>query len=92
LRGSWDVLENLPPTKVLGWTIEGDLGAAGDPPERRLDEAIDLLRSKRQSDGTWLLENTHPGAIHFALDDGDGRLSRWNTLRALRVLRWYGSW
>ena len=62
---------------------------AGDPPDRRVDEAIDLLRSKRQADGTWLLENTHPGAVHFALDDGDGRPSRWNTLRALRVLRWY---
>ena len=63
--------------------------AAGDPPDRRVDEAIDLLRSKRQPDGTWLLENTHPGAVHFALEDGDGRPSRWNTLRALRVLRWY---
>jgi hypothetical protein len=63
--------------------------AVGDPPDRRMDEAIDLLRSKRQSDGTWLLENTHPGAIHFQFDDGDGLPSRWNTLRALRVLRWY---
>lgn len=62
---------------------------AGDPPDPRVDEAIDLLRSKQQSDGKWLLENTHRGAIHFALDDGDGRPSRWNTLRALRVLRWY---
>jgi hypothetical protein len=63
--------------------------AAGDPPDARVDEAIQLLRSKRQPDGTWLLENTHPGAVHFALEDGDGRPSRWNTLRALRVLKWY---
>jgi len=63
--------------------------AAGDPPDPRVDEAIDLLRSKRQSDGTWLLKNTHPGAVQFALEDGDGRPSRWNTLRALRVLRWH---
>ena len=63
--------------------------AAGDPPDRRVDEAVNLLRSKRQPDGTWLLENTYPGAVHFALEDGDGRPSRWNTLRALRVLRWY---
>jgi hypothetical protein len=62
---------------------------AGDPPDQRVDEAIQLLRSKRQSDGTWLLENTHPGKVHFMLEDGDGRPSRWNTLRALRVLRWY---
>ena len=63
--------------------------AAGDPPDPRIDEAIDLLRSKQQPDGTWLLENTHPGAVHFELEDGDGRPSRWNTLRALRVLRWH---
>ena len=63
--------------------------AVGDRPDPRVDEAIDLLRSKQQPDGTWLLENTHPGAVHFALEDGDGRPSRWNTLRARRVLRWY---
>ena len=63
--------------------------AAGDPPDPRVDEAIESLRSKQQPDGTWLLENTHPGKVHFALEDGDGRPSRWNTLRALRVLRWY---
>jgi hypothetical protein len=63
--------------------------AVGEPPDPRVDEAMDLLRSKQQSDRTWLLENTHPGAVHFTLDGGDGRPSRWNTLRALRVLRWY---
>ena len=44
-----------------------------------------LLRSRQQPDGTWLLENTHPGSVHFMLEDGDG-WPRWNTLRALRVL------
>ena len=63
--------------------------SVGDVPDARIGDAIDLLRSKRQPDGTWLLENTHPGRVHFALEDGDGRPSRWNTLRALRVLRWY---
>jgi hypothetical protein len=63
--------------------------SVGGPPDPRLHEAVDLLRSKRQPDGTWLLENTHPGRVHFALEDGDGRPSRWNTLRALRVLRWH---
>ncbi len=61
----------------------------GDRPDPRLDEALALLRSKQQPDGTWLLENTHPGDVHFDLEDGDGRPSRWNTLRALRVLRWH---
>jgi hypothetical protein len=63
--------------------------AVGDVPDARVGEAVALVRSKRQPDGTWLLENTHPGRVHFALEDGDGRPSRWNTLRALRVLRWY---
>jgi hypothetical protein len=63
--------------------------SVGDVPDSRIDEAIHLLRSKQQPDGTWLLENTHPGEVHFTLEDGDGRPSRWNTLRALRVLHWY---
>lgn len=63
--------------------------SAGDAPDARMDEAIALLRSKQQPDGTWLLENTHPGQVHFALEDGDGRPSRWNALRALRVLQWH---
>ncbi len=64
--------------------------AAADAPDPRMNEAIELLQSKRQPDGRWLLENTHPGKVHFALEEGDGRPSRWNTLRALRVLRWCG--
>lgn len=64
--------------------------AAGGAPEGRLEEAVDVVRSKQQPDGRWLLENTHPGKVHFKLEDGDGQPSRWNTLRALRILRWYG--
>ena len=63
--------------------------SVGDVADPRVNEAIELLRSKRQPDGSWLLENTHPGEVHFELEDGDGRPSRWNTLRALRVLSWY---
>ncbi|MDT4913606.1 MAG: hypothetical protein QOC66_2734 [Pseudonocardiales bacterium] len=61
----------------------------GHPSDPRLAEAVALLRSKQQPDGTWPLENTHPGAVHFSMEDGDGHPSRWNTLRALRVLNWY---
>jgi hypothetical protein len=63
--------------------------AVGDAPDPRLAEAVAMLTSRQQPDGTWLLENTHPGAVHFSLEAGDGQPSRWNTLRALRVLRWY---
>lgn len=63
--------------------------SVGDAPDSRVNEAMDLLRSKRQPSGVWLLENTHPGKVHFELEDGDHQPSRWNTLRALRVLDWY---
>jgi hypothetical protein len=63
--------------------------SVGGEPDSRLSGAIGHVRDKQQSNGTWLLENTHPGLAHFELEDGDGEPSRWNTLRALRVLRWY---
>jgi hypothetical protein len=63
--------------------------SAGGTPDERLGEAADLVRSKQQPGGIWLLENTHAGKVHFPLEDGDGQPSRWNTLRALRVLKWY---
>ena len=64
------------------------LRSTGDAPDRRVDDAAQLVRDKRQADGTWLLENTHPGETQLELEDGDGLPSRWNTLRALRVLDW----
>ncbi|HVH64045.1 MAG TPA: hypothetical protein VNA65_10650, partial [Candidatus Dormibacteraeota bacterium] len=57
-------------------------------PDDRVMEAIELVASKRDAEGRWPLENTHPGAVYFPMDEGDGRPSRWNTLRAMRVLRW----
>ena len=63
--------------------------AAGHKPDPRLAEAVTLVREKRRPSGAWLLENTHRGAVHFTMEDGDGAPSRWNTLRALRVLNWY---
>jgi hypothetical protein len=62
--------------------------STGEKPDPRMQEAIALLRGKQQPDGRWLLENTHPGQAPFTLEDGDGLPSRWNTLRALRVLDW----
>ncbi len=62
--------------------------AVGGPPDPRLAEAVGVLRNRRQPDGRWPRENIHPGAVHLEWEDGDGRPGRWNTLRALRVLRW----
>jgi len=65
------------------------LRRGGEAPDGRIAEAVQLVRDKRRPDRTWLLENTHPGEAQFVFEDGDGRPSRWNTLRALRILAWY---
>lgn len=63
---------------------------AGAGPDERAAEAIDLLAGKQHQDGRWRLDHVHPGVTHFEMDDGEGTPSRWITLRAMRVLRWYG--
>jgi hypothetical protein len=60
----------------------------GAEPDPRMAAAVELVRSKRQADDRWLLDRVHPGRVHFALEDV-GQPSRWNTLRALRVLDWW---
>jgi hypothetical protein len=64
--------------------------SAGGAPDERCAEAVELVESKRDATGRWPLENTHAGQVHFDMDEGDGQPSRWNTLRAMRVLDWYG--
>ena len=54
-----------------------------------LIEAIELVASKRAGDGRWPLETRYPGVMPVETDEGEGQPSRWNTLHALRVLRWY---
>jgi hypothetical protein len=63
---------------------------AGAAPDPRVGEAIELVVSKRDRDGRWSLETLYAGRMPIELDDGEGRPSRWNTLRAMRVLRWFG--
>ena len=67
------------------------LRCAGVAPDERVAEAIDLVASKRDSDGRWALEVQYPGVMPVEVDEGEGRPSRWNTLRALRVLDWYSA-
>ena len=64
------------------------LRRAGVTPDERVAEAIDLVASKRDGDGRWPLEVRYPGEMPVEIDEGEGRPSRWNTLRALRVLDW----
>lgn len=62
------------------------VGADYDP---RMQGALDVLVQKRRKDGTWPLQARHPGQTHFEMEI-PGQPSRWNTLRALRVLRRFG--
>ncbi len=65
------------------------LRSAGVAPDRRADDAVELVVSKRDGDGRWLLETRHAGTMPIEMDEHEGAPSRWLTLRALRVLRWY---
>ena len=62
---------------------------AGGEPDARVAEAIQSVEARRQPDGRWLLDETHPEALAISFGETIGEPSRWNTLRALRVLRWY---
>jgi hypothetical protein len=67
------------------------LRSAGVAPDERVAEAIALVASKRDTDGRWPLEARYPGVMPVQMDDGEGQPSRWNTLRARRVLNWYSA-
>jgi len=58
-------------------------------PDERVAEAITLVEAKRDRTGRWPLEVRYAGTMPVELDEGEGRPSRWNTLRALRVLDWF---
>jgi hypothetical protein len=67
------------------------LRSAGVTPDERVAEAIELVASKRDRDGRWKLEAHYPGVLPVEMDMGEGNPSRWNTLRALRVLDWFSA-
>jgi hypothetical protein len=67
------------------------LRRAGVAPDERVDEATELVASKRDPDGSWPLEVRYPGEMPVEMDEGEGLPSKWNTLRALRVLNWYSA-
>lgn len=60
-----------------------DAKAHYDP---RMKNALDILTAKRDKDGRWPLQERHKGLVHFHMEKL-GYASRWNTLRALRVLK-----
>lgn len=62
--------------------------AAGAPRDERAAEAVEIVRSKRRTDGAWPLQHRHTGDTYFEMEH-PREPSRWNTLRALRMLRWW---
>ncbi|MFZ0493365.1 MAG: squalene cyclase [Acidimicrobiia bacterium] len=81
-RWFYDVLRGLDYFRSAGILT----GVAPDP---RLAEAIEHVRSRRSDDGTWPLDWSPTGRVWFDVDDGPDQPSRWVTLRALRVLKWW---
>jgi hypothetical protein len=59
---------------------------SGSKWDERMKPAIDVLLKKRNKDATWNLQAKHPGKEHFEMEKA-GKPSRWNTLRAMRVLK-----
>lgn len=57
-------------------------------PDERMSDAIEIVRQRRKKDGRWVLQNRYPGKTFFEMENV-GKPSRWNTLRALRVLKWW---
>ena len=55
--------------------------------DARLGDAVDVLRRARRKDGTWPVQRAYPGRTWFRMEPAGP--SRWATLRALRVLRWW---
>jgi hypothetical protein len=74
----YDVLRGLEYLRSASATYDG-----------RMAEAIGLVASKRNPDGVWPLDTRYPGVMPVEIDGGEGSPSRWNTLRALRVLNWF---
>jgi hypothetical protein len=64
---------------------------AGIKPDSRVSDAIEIVIARRHQNGRWPLNLLHPEKIPLEMETSVGRASRWNTLRALRVLRWYNN-
>lgn len=59
-------------------------------PDERVAEAIEVVEATRDPDSRWTQQNVYP-ASPVLMDDGEGAPNRWNTIRALQVLDWFGA-
>lgn len=64
---------------------------SGAEVDERCAYALDLVAGKRDTSGRWRSENRHQGPTHFSVEPSEGDASKWNTLRALRILNWAGA-
>jgi hypothetical protein len=64
---------------------------AGITPDNRVREAVKIVIGRRHQNGRWPLNSLHAERIPLKMETAVGSASRWNTLRALRVLRWYNN-
>src|SRR6266705_2919029 len=80
----YDVLRGLDYLRNAGIT-----GNAGIKPDSRIREAIEIVIERGHQNGRWPLNLLHPEHIPLKMETAVGRASSWNTLRAVRVLRWY---
>jgi len=74
-RWKYDILRALDYFQFSGFNY--------DP---RMQDALDILTKKRRKDNKWPVQAKHPGQTHFDMEKTGGP-SRWNTLRAMRVLK-----
>ena len=67
------------------------LRSSGSRPDPRVREAVEVVVARRHQNGRWPLNFLHPERVPLQMESAVGSASRWNTLRALRVLRWYAA-
>jgi hypothetical protein len=94
-RWRYDILRALDYFQSANFTLSGVEvlsinQSINQPIDSRISDAINVVLSKRRPDGTWPLQAKHPGQSHFNMEE-TSKPSRWNTLRALRVLKWYNT-
>ena len=58
-------------------------------PDERMEEAVEIVRARRHQNGRWPMNHLHADRLGFPLETQTGSASRWNTMRAMRVLNWY---
>jgi hypothetical protein len=74
----YDVLRGLEYFRSTNWE-----------PDERMAEAIGVVRAGRHQNGRWPMNYLHTARLDFPMEVETGKASRWNTLRAMRVLKWH---